>query len=250
MVMLRWVAPAMLVLTTSALGQDLPGRVAAVGTGTVRLSFAARPGVCGGSGGSVRIIDNRDDADEWVSDCESGPVRVALTVRDRRVTGVRTHVGGRWRAGTGVTDLGNVRPQEAAGFLLGLAEQGGPAAEDAILPAALADSVVIWPRLLRLARTPSVPTDVRRDAVFWLGQAAEAAVVPALDSIVADPRGEREIRKHAVFALSQRPPDESVPALIHVARTHPDPELRRTALFWLAQSEDPRALAVFEEILR
>jgi hypothetical protein len=30
----------------------------------------------------------------------------------------------------------------------------------------------------------------------------------------------------------------------------PDPELRRTALFWLGQSNDPRAIDLFEEILR
>ena len=28
-----------------------------------------------------------------------------------------------------------------------------------------------------------------------------------------------------------------------------DPEIRRKALFWLGQSEDPRALALFEELL-
>jgi HEAT repeat protein len=53
-----------------------------------------------------------------------------------------------------------------------------------------------------------------------------------------------------VFALSQRSGNEGVPALLRIARTNPDPELRKTALFWLGQSEDPRALALFEEILR
>jgi HEAT repeat protein len=53
-----------------------------------------------------------------------------------------------------------------------------------------------------------------------------------------------------VFALSQRSSNEAVPALIKVARTSRDPELRKTALFWLGQSEDPRALHLFEEILR
>lgn len=52
------------------------------------------------------------------------------------------------------------------------------------------------------------------------------------------------------LALSQRSNDEGVPALIRIARTNPDPELRKTALFWLGQSEDPRALDLFEEILR
>jgi hypothetical protein len=41
-----------------------------------------------------------------------------------------------------------------------------------------------------------------------------------------------------------------VPALIRIARSNPHPELRKTALFWLGQSEDPRAIALFEEILR
>jgi HEAT repeat protein len=50
--------------------------------------------------------------------------------------------------------------------------------------------------------------------------------------------------------LSQRSADEAVPALIQIAKRNPDPEVRRTALFWLGQSEDPRALALFEEILR
>jgi HEAT repeat protein len=53
-----------------------------------------------------------------------------------------------------------------------------------------------------------------------------------------------------VFALSQRPDEEGVPALIRIARTHRHPELRRQALFWLGQSGDPRALTLFEEILR
>ncbi|PYP42245.1 MAG: hypothetical protein DMD43_03595 [Gemmatimonadetes bacterium] len=57
------------------------------------------------------------------------------------------------------------------------------------------------------------------------------------------------MREQAVFALSQLPRDEGVPILIHVARSNRDPALRRKALFWLGQSDDPRALALFEEIL-
>ena len=53
-----------------------------------------------------------------------------------------------------------------------------------------------------------------------------------------------------MFALSQRSGNEGVPAVIRIARTNPDPELRKSALFWLGQSEDPRALTLFEEILR
>jgi len=57
------------------------------------------------------------------------------------------------------------------------------------------------------------------------------------------------VREQAVFALSQRPREEGVPALLRIARTHHDPMLRRRAIFWLGQSNDPRALALFEELL-
>jgi HEAT repeat protein len=85
--------------------------------------------------------------------------------------------------------------------------------------------------------------------VFWLGQVAGVAATRGLDSIVRD-GGELEVRKQAVFALSQRPSDEGVPALIRVVRTSREPDIVRTALFWLGQSDDPRALTLFEDILR
>ncbi len=37
--------------------------------------------------------------------------------------------------------------------------------------------------------------------------------------------------------------------LIRVATTNRDREIRKKAMFWLGQSDDPRALALFEDIL-
>ena len=56
-------------------------------------------------------------------------------------------------------------------------------------------------------------------------------------------------RDQAVFAISQLPKDQGVPVLIRLARSNKDPKVRRKALFWLGQSDDPRALKLFEEIL-
>lgn len=222
-------------------------QLAAIENGTVRMSFAARPGVCESR---FQVSEIRDDSD-WESDCESQPVRVSLRIQDHRVVGVRTYVGGRWRSGTvSARDLGTVRPQDAAAYFLHLAAQPDEVGGDPLLPATLADSVTIWPSLLELARSSRLPRERRSKAIFWLGQAAGDAVDGALDSIAGDQGTERDVRKQAVFALSQRSSDQSVPALIRIARTNPDPELRKTALFWLGQSEDPRALDLFEEILR
>lgn len=236
-----------LTVPTVLCAQDLERRVAAIPSGTVRLSFSARPGVCGNG---VNNISSRQETDEWESGCEVGPVRVSLRVQERRVVRVRTYVGGAWRSSTTATDLGLVRPQEAAAYLMELAARAGEIEGDPVLPATLADSVTIWPSLLRLARDPRLPLERRRTAVFWLSQAAGVAAGRALDSVVSDETGDLEVRKQAVFALAQRASDEGVPRLIHIARSNPDPELRKAALFWLGQSEDPRALDLFEEILR
>jgi HEAT repeat protein len=177
-------------------------------------------------------------------------VRVELRVRRGAVSSLRVAVGGRWITRADVTDLGAVSAPEAAGYLVTLARRsGGEASGRAIFAATLADSVTVWPALMRLARDADVSTGTRRQAVFWVSQAAEVAATRGLDSLIDEDTIDREVREQAVFALSQRPHEEGVPALIRIARTHHDPMLRRRAIFWLGQSNDPRALALFEELL-
>jgi hypothetical protein len=226
--------------------QSLADRVTRGGDGVVHLSYAARPGVCGNG----RNISIHSDNDEWESDCEEGPVRLSLTVAGGQVTRVRAYVGGRWRPDDArARDLGSVPSADAAHLLLALAERMPSRGQDAIFPATLADSVTVWPDLLRLARNGRLPTETRKGAIFWLGQAAGVKVAPQLDSVLNDSSGDREVRKSAVFALSQLHDGEGVPALIHAATANPDPAVRRDAIFWLGQSNDPRALDLFERIL-
>jgi HEAT repeats len=248
----RWaLALALLLLPGPAVAQSLARRAEGLGEGTLRLSFTARAGVCGNGGRGITIAVHDDDG-EWEGACAPGPVRVALHVRGGRVADARTYVGGRWRpaASARTTDLGQVSAGQAAAELLALVEERRTEAEGLILAASLADSAIVWPTLLRIARRPELPLETRRQAAFWLGQAAGEAATRGLDSLATDDGGELEVRKQAVFALAQRPPSEGVPVLIRIARTNPHPELRKSALFWLGQSEDPRALALFEELLR
>ncbi len=233
----------------SLAAQTLSQRLNAAGDGTIRLSFAARPGVCADDADGIEVGHH---SDEWQPDCEPQLVRVALSLRDHRVHSVRTYVGGRWLPAGAAVDLGTVGAREAAVHFLALAEHTGNTGVggDLLLPAVLADSITIWPTLVRIARNGRVPSETRGRAVFWLGQAAGEAAGQALDSIAGDDRGDRDVRKQAIFALSQRGREEGVPALIRIARTNTDPVLRKTALFWLGQSEDPRAISLFEEILK
>jgi HEAT repeat protein len=89
---------------------------------------------------------------------------------------------------------------------------------------------------------------VRGQALFWLAQKAGAHAAAAIQNAIEnDP--DTEVKKRAVFAMSQLPKDESVPKLIEIARTQRNPEVRKQAFFWLGQSNDPRALAFFEQVL-
>lgn len=226
--------------------QTLAERIDATRDGKVRLTYATRPGVCGDG----RAISVEPFNEDWERVCEPGPARVVLTFRAGVLRDVDTYVGGRWRpADERTTDLGTVSAAEAARYFLGLARRRHRARPDVIFPATVADSAEVWPELLDLARDETIPRETRKRAVFWLGQAAGAAVVRDLTGLVQDDDTDREVREHAVFALSQLRGDVGVPALIDIARHHDDPHIRKTALFWLGQSGDPRAIALFEEIL-
>jgi hypothetical protein len=246
-------------------GAAIARRVAAVQDGEVRLTYSAREGVvgdgrsiiawdCDGSGRCERqqyrgdFNHGIDDWRHWTM--QPGPVRVALRVRSGAVDRVRVYVGGAWRSGDSATDLGVVAAAAATQYLLGLArQQGGRGTRDALFAAVLADSVTIWRDLMGIARDRAVRQETRKQALFWLGQEAADAAMQGVDSIASASDELMEVREAAVFALSQRPAHEGVPALIRIARTNSDRRLRQRAMFWLAQSGDPRAIDLFEEIL-
>jgi hypothetical protein len=89
---------------------------------------------------------------------------------------------------------------------------------------------------------------VRGQALFWLAQKAGDRAIGAISNAI-DNDPDTEVKKKAVFALSQLPKDEGVPLMINVARDNKNPAVRKQAMFWLGQSNDPRALAFFEQIL-
>ena len=238
----------------------LAERILAVKEGTVRLAFPVREGICGNGENFIRdrsrgegnymSFEGNTNSRNWRNEaCEPGPARVAIMMTEGAISRVRVYVGGDWKAaGPEVTDLGMVSGPAAARALLAVAarEHRG---EQTVFAATIADSVVIWPQLLSLAKNDAINRETRKTAIFWLSQAAGDAATKGLADLVDDESEDREVRDQAVFALSQLPADQGVPILIRLAKSNKDPKVRRKALFWLGQSDDPRVLAVFEEIL-
>ena len=137
---------ALVVLATQAPahGQSLERRVAEAAAREVQFTFAARPGVCGDGErvimidgsffGSISVATGRG---ERPPSCRPGPVRVLLTRDGRRITRVRTTVGGAPHAApSDVLDLGTAPVKDAAAYLHSIAARGdGSVGEDALLPA-------------------------------------------------------------------------------------------------------------------
>jgi len=254
--------------TAHADSREISRQIAGFEDGLIRMTFDARKGVCGdgrnhisfkngddewsmSSNGITHFSSSGDDDDTWHRDCESGPVHVSIRVRHGEIGRIRTYVGGEWGGNRkDILDLGHVDSRDAGEFMLKLVTTvSESAAEDLVLPAILARDFVAWPRLLELARDRNLEEGVRSSCVFWLGQAAGEKATKGLVRLVDNDDVELEVRKSAIFALSQQGSSTSSRHLRDIALTNKHPQLRKSAMFWLAESGDEIAVALFEEIL-
>lgn len=254
-----------------AAAQSLASRVAAApANAAVRFQFQPKPGVCGdGEHISVRseragdgmTVIQHDDGSRWtttngrirsdgsVRECREGPVVVELERSGGGIERATVRVGG---TGAGdMVDLGTVDAAAATAFLLDERTlEGADGTSERLIFAATLAPVEIWPSLLTIARSRSIPTKARTSAIFWLSNAAGDKATDGMVSIVGDDSDEIEIRKQAVFAISRMEGERSVTELIRIARTNREPEIRRNAMFWLSRKDDTRVVEFFEEILR
>jgi HEAT repeat protein len=101
--------------------------------------------------------------------------------------------------------------------------------------------------LLRIAQDDDQRMELRKDALFWAGQNNHAATSELIS--VYPKLTNRELKRHYTFVLSQRREEEAVDKLIDIAKNDGDHEVRRQALFWLGQSNDPKATRFLREMI-
>lgn len=85
---------------------------------------------------------------------------------------------------------------------------------------------------------------LRHQARFWLAQRAPDAAYPLLMDVL-----QTEADEESVFALSQLPDSLATPALLELVRGDYPKPIRRQALFWLAESDDPDAIDALTAML-
>jgi HEAT repeat protein len=90
--------------------------------------------------------------------------------------------------------------------------------------------------------------DVRKQALFWVGQSGGLDVAKLGE--LYDKGSEEDFKDQVIFVLSQRGKSpEAVDKLIDIAKNEKNRELRKKAIFWLGQSHDPRALKALQELI-
>jgi HEAT repeat protein len=252
-----WVMGALMAVPLRVDAQSLTDRVSAQ-NGFVTFHFAARDGVCGDGESFIRTGRHQYHG-MWSSHtamepCVFGPVQVRLFVDNGTVDRVQYWVGPlRDRA---ARDLGAVSAPEAARYLMAIATRGSArASAKAIMPAVLADSSTVWPALLAIAKDRDTRNrGTRQEAALWLSRFASGAIAGHRDDPFAeddaDKTEDEELKTQAVFVASQLPRGEGIPLLLETARSNNNPRIRASAMFWLGQSGDERAIALFESVLR
>lgn len=253
----------------------LAQRIERTPDGVVRVQFAGRPLVCGDGRDMIGyknalFAESFQSIGHWnAPTCVPGPVRVALTVVNGRVTAIKTSVGNTWsRTSDRVTDLGAIPSSEAATYFFGLIPQlennsRGHDKARYILPAVLADDPLALPRLITLSRDNARLQETRRQAVQWIGLLGDSRVIPVLVEFArnggAEPSGKdidvddeapgkKGLATTAMAALSSLDGGVGVPALIDLARTGTS-GTRGAAVFWLGQTGDPRAFAALHVVI-
>jgi hypothetical protein len=251
----------------------LAQRISRSPDGAVRLEFASRAGTCGDGRDVIGFrkalfAESLQSIGDWhAPNCHPGPVRVALYLTAGKITRAKAYVGGDgWpRTNERVTDLGIVSPTEAAAYFFGLVPQLERFGEKSriLLPAVLADDGDVIPQLTALARDGSRIQETRRQAIQWIGLLGDVKVVTTLVAFArsggAGPVGEdvdeddtapgmKGIATAAMAALSFIDGGAGVPALIDLARSG-TPAVRSSAVFWLGQTGDPRAIATLHTVI-
>jgi HEAT repeat protein len=241
--------------------QSLADRIANAPQPRVQFTYAARPDVCG-NGRTFLSIANSSWHGSWNDGdrreaCVAGPARVLIDRAGREVVSIATFAGPVPETPSGVTDLGRVSPRAAVDYLLSLADGSeGRVSRDAVLPAIIADSVDVSPRLLAIAKNQNGARQTRTSAISWLARPLdnrERNVKDIADAMLAIARDEDDnqgVRQQSLRTLARLEHGVGTAPLTELARNAERGWLAREALASLTSSGDPRARQHLRDVVR
>jgi HEAT repeat protein len=250
---------------TPAASQSLADRVASAPDGRVQFNFPSRAGICGNGRTYIQTGPNSYSGSFYgnyndgvrTESCVAGPVRVVIDRADKVPLSVQAYVGPTDSTLRGVTDLGHVRGQEAADYLLSMAGKiDGRAGRDAIMPAMLADSANTASTLVTIARNTTLPRETRRSALNYMGRSTDgmqtipSSVTDPILQIARDENDNQTVRQGALSVLGRLDHGSGIPPLIELSKQTQSNWLAKESMSTLARSGDPRARQYLRSAVR
>ena len=100
--------------------------------------------------------------------------------------------------------------------------------------------------LMNVASDASQSIAVRKHALWTAGEAGVRAseFIPLYERI-----GDRQLKEQLIWVLSESRDRPAADKLIDIARNDRDPEMRKKAIFWLGQMNDPRVQQLLLDII-
>jgi HEAT repeat protein len=100
--------------------------------------------------------------------------------------------------------------------------------------------------LMDVAANSKYSVETRKQAIFGAGQAG----VSTADLVALYPRlTDRELKGQLIWVMSEKRDGGAIDRLMQIAKSDPDREMRKKAIFWLGQSNDPRVKDFLLEII-
>ena len=103
--------------------------------------------------------------------------------------------------------------------------------------------------MIDMAKDKSIDADSRKNAIYWVSQ-ERAVDMDQLNGIYESARGDNDIQNQVIYALSNRKEPAAVDKLMAIAKSDPNIENRKTALYWLGTKNDPRIQQFLRDLLK
>ncbi|MBN1274406.1 MAG: HEAT repeat domain-containing protein [Candidatus Aminicenantes bacterium] len=90
--------------------------------------------------------------------------------------------------------------------------------------------------------------EVKKDAVFWLGNVKDSISLNALKEIFSK-SSHTELKKQVVFAIQLSDQENAIQELIRIAKKESNREVKKSAIFWLGQKAGEECTAALKEVV-
>jgi HEAT repeat protein len=102
--------------------------------------------------------------------------------------------------------------------------------------------------LLDMAKDKTVDAESRKNAIYWAGQ-QHSVDMDQLNAIYEQARGDNDVQNQVIYVYSQRKESAAVDKLMNIAKSDQNIEMRKQALYWLGQKNDPRVKQFIRDLI-